>query len=133
MFAPPTGRGSGVAVLFYPGGLVDVQSYAVLASQLAGLGHAVVLMGSDDTSSSIIDGARTRGDRTGARARAAAAAARAKLGLPLEKVLLAGHSQGGITAMQALNASLSAASTALPIAEIQGLGEDDARGSRSAG
>jgi hypothetical protein len=40
----PAGRGSGVAVLFYPGGLVTPESYAVLATNLADLGHAVVLI-----------------------------------------------------------------------------------------
>jgi len=44
-FAPTApSPGSGVAVLFYPGAFVDVESYAVLAADLAALGHAVVLI-----------------------------------------------------------------------------------------
>ena len=87
-FAPPAGRGSGVAILFYPGALVDAASYGVLATLLAGLGHAVVLM-DDSEEESVMPM-----DRTGARACGAAAAARKTLGLPLEKILLAGHSVG---------------------------------------
>jgi len=59
-------------------------------------------------------------DPTGALAYAAAAAVRTKLNLPLEKILLAGHSAGGIAAMQALNASLSGSGSALPISDIHG-------------
>jgi len=113
LFAPAPGRGSGVAVLFYPGALVDVESYAVLATHLAGLGHAVVLIA---TTEPAIE------DPTGALARAAAAAARTKLNLPLQKIILAGHSAGGIAALQALNASLSGDSQALPTSDIHGLG-----------
>jgi len=87
-FAPPAGRGSGVAVLFYPAALIDAASYAVLATLIAGLGHAVVLLDDCDEESVMPM------DRTGARACGAAAAARSKLGLPLEKILLAGHSVG---------------------------------------
>jgi hypothetical protein len=79
VFAPPTGLSSGVAVLFYPGGLVDVESYAVLATHLAGLGHAVVLMAfSDETY--LREGESANADKTGALACAAAVAARTTLG-----------------------------------------------------
>jgi hypothetical protein len=92
----PAGRGSGVAVLFYPAALVDVESYAVLATHLADLGHAaVVLMATTEPAIQ---------DPTGALARAAAGAARIKLGFPLAKAILAGNSMGGVAAMQALNA-----------------------------
>jgi hypothetical protein len=45
VFPPPAGvAASGVAVLFYHGFLVDVESYAILATHIASLGHAVVLI-----------------------------------------------------------------------------------------
>jgi hypothetical protein len=109
----PAGRGSGVAVLFYPAALVDVESYAVLATHLADLGHAAVLMATTEPAIQ---------DPTGALARAAAGAARIKLGIPLAKIILAGNSKGGVAAMQALNASLSGADEALPMSEVHGLG-----------
>ena len=106
VFAPPAGLSSGVAVMFYPGGVVDVESYAVLATHLAGLGHAVVLIAFSDQTY-LREGESAVSDKTGALASAAAAAARTTLGLPLEKIVLAGHSAGGNAAMQALNASQS--------------------------